>query len=100
MLAIALHWFLKSDGGSLTQQSWQKGFGFVFYYTGALFGYIHIANINGLTVVDPYFILFIAPQIMFGIALGYLRIKYGLAYSILFHACYNLIAYSATLLFR
>ncbi|MGY4386292.1 hypothetical protein ACVWYN_003343 [Pedobacter sp. UYP24] len=62
---------------------------FLFYYTAIVFGYIHISNIKGLTMTDPSFILYIGSQIFGGLSLGYIRIKYGLKYSILLHACIN-----------
>lgn len=65
---------------------------FLFYYTAILFGYIHITNIKGLTLADPSFILYIISQIFGGLSMGYLRVKYGLKYSILLHATFNTIA--------
>jgi membrane protease YdiL (CAAX protease family) len=68
---------------------WQKVYGWVFYLTAFFFAYVHLTNTKGLTVADPSFILYILAQLVVGISLGYLRIKYGLIYAILLHASYN-----------
>lgn len=64
----------------------------LFYYTAVLFGYVHITNIKGLTLADPSFILYTGSQIFGGLTMGYMRVKYGLKYSILLHATFNMIA--------
>jgi membrane protease YdiL (CAAX protease family) len=68
---------------------WQKLYGWFFYLTAVIFAYVHLSNTKGLTVADPSFILYILAQLVIGLSLGYLRIKYGLIYAILFHASYN-----------
>lgn len=78
---------------------WKKYYVFLFYYTALIFGYIHITNMKGLTVSDPSFVLYIGSQIFGGMTMGYIRIKYGLIYSILFHACFNLVVGGGSLLF-
>lgn len=65
---------------------------FLFYYTAFLFGYVHITNIKGLHLTDPSFLLYIGSQIFGGFTMGYIRVKYGLKYSILLHAAFNMIA--------
>lgn len=62
---------------------------FLFYYTAIIFGYVHITNIKGLTVSDPSFIIYISSQLFGGLSMGYIRIKYGLGYSMLLHGCFN-----------
>lgn len=62
---------------------------FLFYYTALVFGYIHISNIKGLTLADPSFLLYTGSQVFAGLTLGYIRVKYGLRYSIVMHACFN-----------
>jgi membrane protease YdiL (CAAX protease family) len=69
----------------------QRSFGYLFYYSAMIFGLTHLGNIKGLTLSDPAFILFVISQVFMGLSLGYLRIKYGLIYSILLHASFNFI---------
>jgi hypothetical protein len=65
---------------------------FLFYYTAVIFGYVHISNIKGLTIADLSFVLYISSQLFGGLTMGYIRLKYGLGYSMLFHGCFNAIA--------
>ncbi|SMC60662.1 CPBP family glutamic-type intramembrane protease [Pedobacter nyackensis] len=65
---------------------------FLFYYTAVIFGYIHIINIKGLTVADLSFIIYISSQLFGGLTMGYIRVKYGLVYSMVLHGCFNAVA--------
>ena len=64
---------------------------FLFYYTAIIFGYVHLSNFKGLTLSDPSFIIYISSQIFGGLSMGYIRVKYGLLYSMLMHGCINAI---------
>ncbi|WP_420712341.1 type II CAAX prenyl endopeptidase Rce1 family protein [Pedobacter sp. SL55] len=91
--------FLRKKGKFYSIRAWKKNYPFLFYYTAIVFGLIHLSNYKDLTVSDPSFVLYIASQTFGGLSLGYLRIKYGLTYSILFHAFFNLIVFSLAILF-
>lgn len=69
----------------------RQSFGYLFYYSAIIFGLIHLTNIKNLTLSDPAFIIFVISQFFDGLSMGYLRIKYGLIYSILFHSLINFI---------
>lgn len=77
----------------------QRSFGYLFYYSAIIFGLIHLGNIKGLTLSDPAFILFVISQTFTGISLGFIRIKYGLGYSILLHGFFNFILVLLTVFF-
>ncbi len=73
-------------------------FKYAFYTSIILFGVVHIFNFEGdneLYYIAP---LLIAPQLMAGIFLGYIRIKLGLMWSILLHATFNTILIGPILL--
>jgi len=63
----------------------------VFYALTFVFGYVHIFNfeMNSTTLLLSPFL--VAPQLSIGVFLGYIRVRFGLKWSILFHAMYNLI---------
>ena len=68
---------------------WNKFYGWIFYLISIAFGLIHILNFEpslNIYLLSP---VLVAPQIVIGINLGYLRIRFGLIWSILFHAFYN-----------
>lgn len=37
---------------------WQKLYGWIFYFTAFIFAYVHLGNVEGLTVADPSFLFF------------------------------------------
>ena len=91
--------FLRRKGKFYSIRAWKKTYPFLFFYTAIVFGLIHLTNYDDLTISDPSFVFYIASQALGGLSLGYLRIKYGLIYSILFHALFNLVAFSLVILF-
>lgn len=78
---------------------WKRLYPIVFYFSALIFGFVHLSNFQGLTIQDPAFIIYMSSQTFGGLSLGYLRVKYGLMYSILSHSCFNLIALILTILF-
>lgn len=67
-----------------------KRYGLFFYLTVVLFGLMHIFNYSGITMQNVIFtVLLVMPQLLMGVVLGYVRVSYGLAYSIFFHAIFN-----------
>lgn len=99
VLAIILHLKLKKISQTLKYKLWQKSYPFIFYFSALIFGLIHLGNYEELTLADPSFIFYIGSQTFGGLILGYLRIKHGLSYSILFHTCFNFVALSLELIF-
>ncbi len=70
----------------------QKHFKFFFYASSLVFGLGHATNFTG----HPWLILALSPilagpQIVLGFLLGYIRMKHGLVYSMLFHMLVNTI---------
>ncbi len=98
-IAIYLHHRLKKLSQIRKQKLWQAFFPFVFYLSAVIFGLIHLSNYKGLTLKDPTFIFYISSQTLGGLSLGYIRIKHGLKYSILYHAVFNSIVFLLWLLF-
>lgn len=77
---------------------WNKFYTWIFYLITIAFGLIHILNFKPSLNIYLLAPVLVAPQILIGINLGYLRIRFGLIWSILFHAFYNGILLSIALL--
>ncbi len=64
-------------------------FRIAFYIFAIVFGLVHLTNFK----ITPNILLLapvlVAPQIILGSYLGFIRIKFGLIWSILLHATYN-----------
>ncbi|WP_435264277.1 CPBP family glutamic-type intramembrane protease [Tenacibaculum sp. nBUS_03] len=54
-----------------------------------MFGLVHITNYTLTTNVILLTPFLIAPQTILGGYLGFIRVRFGLHWSILLHACYN-----------
>ncbi|WP_299161967.1 CPBP family intramembrane glutamic endopeptidase [uncultured Tenacibaculum sp.] len=67
----------------------QKSFRVAFYIFAITFGLIHLTNFtitNNVLLLAP---ILVAPQIILGGYLGFIRVRFGLIWSILLHASYN-----------
>ena len=71
-----------------------------FYILTLAFGYYHIINFEiSLTVLLLSPVL-VAPQILVGAILGFMRVRFGLLWAILLHACYNLVLVGMVIIFK
>ena len=68
-----------------------KYFVYIFYLSCLIFGLYHITNYYPITfkllLIVPVIFL---PQIITGTVLGFIRLKFGIIYSMLFHAIINI----------
>jgi len=97
-IGVALHLGEKRSLLKTARQVWDKFYGWIFYMITVAFGLIHIMNFEPSLNIYLLAPILVAPQILIGINLGYLRVRFGLIWSILFHALYNGILMSIALL--
>ncbi|MGK0414323.1 MAG: membrane protease YdiL (CAAX protease family) [Polaribacter sp.] len=78
-----------------------KTFKIAFYVFAIIFGLIHISNFNitqNVLILAP---ILVAPQTILGGVFGFIRVRFGLGWSMGLHACYNgilmLLTFSADL---
>lgn len=67
----------------------QKYFRLAFYVFTLLFGYIHIFNFDITIKILIFSPILVAPQIILGGFLGFLRVRLGLVYAMILHALFN-----------
>jgi membrane protease YdiL (CAAX protease family) len=79
-----------------TQIFFLRNFYVFFYLSSLLFGLLHATNFKPfnfkLILIMP---VLVSPLIVAGIILGFIRMKFGIAYSILLHMFINLIGFVA-----
>lgn len=75
-----------------------KVFPWVFYGFTLAFALVHLSNYPNLKEIWPLAPLLISPQLNIGVFLGFIRIRFGLLWSILFHAVYNTVVLGPILL--
>tara|TARA_R110000796_G_scaffold88850_6_gene192096 strand:+ start:166472 stop:167026 length:555 start_codon:yes stop_codon:yes gene_type:complete len=66
-----------------------KFFKYAFYASALLFGAIHLTNFESYANFLWLAPILVAPQTVAGVFLGFARVKLGLLWSILLHACHN-----------
>jgi len=85
------------DDAPLSENRLRKIFPFVFYLTAALFGFAHVSNYE----IDPslwyMFPVLVLPQLLLGLMLGFVRLRYGLWAAILMHAMNNFLPFMVML---
>ncbi len=84
----------------IAKHFWVKYFHFFFYLSALIFAIVHIGNYTNTGLLFYMLApLLVIPQFIIGISLGYIRLKLGFVWSILFHGLYNLILMSPMLIF-
>jgi len=72
---------------------WKSNFKYIFHFSAIAFGMLHLFNFETIKwwmiIISP---LLIAPQIIAGYILGYIRMKYGFTYGWLIHSTINSIS--------
>jgi len=97
-IGVALHLGQKRSLLKIARKVWDKFYGWIFYIMTVAFGLMHIMNFEPSLNIYLLAPILVAPQILIGINLGYLRVRFGLIWSILFHAFYNGILMTIALL--
>ncbi len=62
-------------------------FKYFFYVSCLIFALLHMTNFSEINYITPLLVL---PQLGLGLILGFIRMRYGFFYGILFHALVNL----------
>ncbi len=75
--------------GPITSFKKPNSFKFGFYFFALVFGFIHISNFEmtkNVLILSPILVL---PQLLLGGYFGYIRVRFGLQWSMLMHGTYN-----------
>lgn len=67
-----------------------KSFKFGFYFFTLAFGLVHLTNFDNTTNVLLLAPILVLPQTLVGAYFGYIRVRFGLQWSMLLHGSYNL----------
>ncbi|MCJ7465567.1 MAG: CPBP family intramembrane metalloprotease [Maribacter sp.] len=77
-----------------------RAFKYIFYALTLSFGFYHLSNFD-ITKTTLFFSpLLVSPQLSVGVFLGYIRVRFGLVWSMSLHAAYNLVLIGPVLLLR
>jgi hypothetical protein len=94
ILGSIVYFILKTEKiKSIFEKIWLKYFKYIFYFSVLSFGLYHISKYsltNCMYLLAP---LLVIPQIISGIIWGYVRVKYGIFWSVLQHIIHNVCFY-------
>lgn len=68
---------------------YRKHFRLIFYFAASLFALVHIFNYFNLEQIWFLIILLVVPQFIIALLLGYVRMNYGLVWSMITHLLHN-----------
>ncbi|UBM61693.1 CPBP family intramembrane metalloprotease [Candidatus Sulfidibacterium hydrothermale] len=92
LLLVPAILLVKRNGLKRFQKWFLKHFRLFFYLSCLLFGMLHIGNFSPLSWSLLFWgPLLVLPQLFAGLVLGYIRMRFGIVYSILFHFSYNML---------
>lgn len=82
----------------MIQRYWKRIFKYLFYFLAILFGFIHITNFERFKDLWAWIPFLTINQLFAGFVLGFIRIKFGLIWSIIYHSLYNLLFFGIAFL--
>jgi membrane protease YdiL (CAAX protease family) len=82
----------------MVQRYWKRIFKYLFYFLAILFGFIHVTNFERFKDLWAWMPFLTINQLFAGFVLGYIRIKFGLIWSITYHSFYNLLFFGIAFL--
>lgn len=68
---------------------WTKRYKFIFYFSAVVFGMVHLTNFEFSYTILLLSPLLVAPQIILGLIIGYLRVRDGFITGFLMHGLHN-----------
>lgn len=68
---------------------WKKRYKFIFYFSAMIFGLIHITNYEFSYTILLLSPILVAPQIISGLIIGYLRVRMGFVSGLVLHSLHN-----------
>ena len=91
-----VRWADKLVGKPVFSNFWNRHFAVIFYLIALLFGFAH--SFKSGNVWTPLYLLLlpllILSQSIAGLILGYIRLRLGFLWAVLFHACFNFVVIS------
>lgn len=72
------------------RRRYQRHFPWIFYAATVTFAFLHILNFSNIRIANWWLLpLFVMPQFITGLVLGWMRMRRGIGAAILMHACFN-----------
>jgi membrane protease YdiL (CAAX protease family) len=97
LILIPIFWVLIENFRLHLERMWRINFTVIFHISAIIFGLIHLSNYSN---INNYFLAIplVSSQIVAGYVLGFVRMKFGLFYSMGLHSVWNFITSLALLI--
>lgn len=89
----------KARSEAIIRRKWDAYYPTIFYLAAIIFGLVHISNYEMTSEVLWVAPILVLPQIVVGLLLGFLRVRYGLLWGFFLHALHNFAFLGIPLLF-
>jgi len=89
LATLYMHYISKPIIKKMIAGTFSKYYPVIFYSAAIIFGSVHMLNYTNIQSGVAILPLLIIPQTFIGILLGYIRLRYGFIYAVLFHGIYN-----------
>lgn len=100
VIGCTVGWILKKKTSmNAFNDFYSNKFIWLFYGSALIFGVLHLANYARLDQIWYLTPLLIFPQVMLGLVLGYVRMRYGLGWAMLNHLIHNALLVIPAVLF-
>jgi membrane protease YdiL (CAAX protease family) len=92
-IIVGLASFSSTHNGDKTATAlhsfWIKRYKYIFYFSALIFGFVHLFNFPFSLTILLLSPILVAPQIILGSIIGYLRVRYGFMMGFFMHALHN-----------
>ncbi|MDO6390443.1 CPBP family glutamic-type intramembrane protease [Pontibacter sp. BT731] len=91
-MALVLYALNADKIAGFLRKVWRRVYGVFFYFMAFAFGLIHITNFTDFDYASAAVLLIpvlVAPQVIGGMLMGYMRVKYGFRWGYYMHAGHN-----------
>lgn len=78
---------------------WDRYYTYMVYFSAVVFAFVHIFNYELSTNIWLLSPVLVAPQFVMGLILAYFRVRFGLFWSMCFHALHNLVLIGPAIFF-
>lgn len=89
----------KAKVSEFLKRSWRKYYRIIFYVVALVFAFVHITNYEITTAILLFSPLLVLPQFVMGLFTGYMRVKFGLGWSMGLHSIHNILFIGISLWF-
>jgi hypothetical protein len=91
VLLLAIYLIKKEQINTYLLTIWERKYFSVFYISSSIFALLHISNYDPKAITYLLIPILVLPQFVLGVLCGFLRLRLGFIWGIIFHSGHNLL---------